>query len=319
MTAERVGGPSPPPAPAPKRCGFIALGGAPNAGKSTLLNRLVGSKISIVTPKVQTTRRRIIGIVIAGETQLVFVDTPGIFTPRRRLERAMVAAAWGGLADADFIVLLVDTALCIGKLKGAIDGDSLAIIKGLEKHRRQAIVVLNKIDLVKRPALLELAAALNAVGNFSDTFMISAFTGDGVADLRAHLATIVPEGPWLYDEDQLSDIPLRLLAAEITREQAFLQLHQELPYALTVETEDWRERDDGSVRIEQTFYVRRATQKAMVLGKGGARIKSIGSAARAERERVMARRVHLFIHVKVRRDWIDKPEHYRAMGLDFKA
>ncbi len=307
------------PPPAPNRCGFIALGGAPNAGKSTLLNRLVGSKVSIVTPKVQTTRSRIIGIAIAGEAQLVFVDTPGIFVPKRRLERAMVAAAWGGLADADIVVLLVDTALCLGKLRGAIDGDSLAIIKGLEKHRRQAILVLNKIDLVKRPALLELAAALNAQGNFSDTFMISAFTGDGVVDLRAHLATIVPEGPWLYDEDQLSDIPLRLLAAEITREQAFLQLHQELPYALTIETEDWRERDDGSVRIEQTFYVRRATQKAMVLGKGGARIKSIGSAARAELERVMARRVHLFIHVKVRRDWIDKPEHYRAMGLDFKA
>ncbi len=321
MTAERpdVGGRAPPTAPAPNRCGFIALGGAPNAGKSTLLNRLVGSKVSIVTPKVQTTRSRIIGIVIAGEAQLVFVDTPGIFAPRRRLERAMVAAAWGGLADADFIVLLVDTALCIGKLKGAIDGDSLAIIKGLEKHGREAILALNKIDLVKRPALLELAAALNAEGNFSDTFMISAFTGDGVEDMRAHLAMIVPEGPWLYGEDQLSDIPLRLLAAEITREQAFLQLHQELPYALTVETEDWQERDDGAVRIEQTFYVRRGTQKAMVLGKGGTRIKSIGTAARAELERLFGRRVHLFIHVKVRRDWIDKPEHYRAMGLDFKA
>ena len=317
MTAERPEAAG--RAPAAKRCGFIALGGAPNAGKSTLLNRLVGSKVSIVTPKVQTTRSRIIGIVIAGEAQLVFVDTPGIFAPKRRLERAMVAAAWVGLADADIVVLLVDTALCLRKLKGAIDGDSLAIIKGLEKHRREAILVLNKIDLVKRPALLELAAALNAVGNFSDTFMISAFTGDGVADMRAHLATIVPEGPWLYDEDQLSDIPLRLLAAEITREQAFLQLHQELPYALTVETEDWQERDDGSVRIEQTFYVRRGTQKAMVLGKGGSRIKSIGVAARAELERVMARRVHLFIHVKVRRDWIDRPEHYRAMGLDFKA
>ncbi len=319
MTAEwpDEGGRTPPTAP--NRCGFIALGGAPNAGKSTLLNRLVGSKVSIVTPKVQTTRSRIIGIAIAGEAQLVFVDTPGIFTPRRRLERAMVAAAWGGLADADFIVLLVDTALCIGRLRGAIDGDSLTIIKGLDKHRRQAILALNKIDLVKRPALLELAAALNAEGNFSDTFMISAFTGDGVEDLRAHMATIVPEGPWLYGEDQLSDIPLRLLAAEITREQAFLQLHQELPYALTVETEDWQERDDGAVRIEQIIYVRRGTQKAMVLGKGGARIKSIGSAARAELERVMARRVHLFIHVKVRRDWIDKPEHDRAIGLDFKA
>ncbi len=312
-----MGGPAPPPAP--NRCGFIALGGAPNAGKSTLLNRLVGSKVSIVTPKVQTTRSRIIGIVIAGEAQLVFVDTPGIFAPRRRLERAMVAAAWGGLADADFIVLLVDTALCIGKLKGAIDGDSLAIIKGLETHGREAILALNKIDLVKRPALLELAAALNAEGNFSDTFMISAFTGDGVEDMRAHLAMTVPEGPWLYGEDQLSDIPLRLLAAEITREQAFLQLHQELPYALTVETEDWQERDDGAVRIEQTFYVRRGTQKAMVLGKGGRRIKSIGTAARAELERLFGRRVHLFIHVKVRRDWIEKPEHYRAMGLDFKA
>ena len=317
MTAERPEAAG--RAPAAKRCGFIALAGAPNAGKSTLLNRLVGSKVSIVTPKVQTTRSRIIGIVIAGEAQLVFVDTPGIFAPKRRLERAMVAAAWVGLADADIVVLLVDTALCLRKLKGAIDGDSLAIIKGLEKHRREAILVLNKIDLVKRPALLELAAALNAVGNFSDTFMISAFTGDGVADMRAHLATIVPEGPWLYGEDQLSDISLRLLAAEITREQAFLQLHQELPYALTVETEDWQERDDGAVRIEQTFYVRRDTQKAMVLGKGGARIKSIGSAARAELERLFERRVHLFIHVKVRRDWINKPEHYRAMGLDFKA
>jgi GTP-binding protein Era len=303
---------------ATRRCGFIALAGAPNAGKSTLLNRLVGSKVSIVTPKVQTTRARIVGIVIAGGAQLVFVDTPGIFAPKRRLERAMVAAAWGGLADADINVVLVDAALCIAKLKGAIDGDSLAIIKGLEKHRREAILVLNKIDLVKRPALLELAAALNAVGNFSDTFMISAFTGDGVEDMRAHLATIVPEGPWLYGEDQLSDISLRLLAAEITREKAFLQLHQELPYALTVETEDWQERDDGAVRIEQTFYVRRDTQKAMVLGKGGARIKSIGSAARAELERLLERKVHLFIHVKVRRDWIDKPEHYRAMGLDFK-
>ena len=294
MTAERPEAAG--RAPAAKRCGFIALAGAPNAGKSTLLNRLVGSKVSIVTPKVQTTRSRIIGIVIAGEAQLVFVDTPGIFAPKRRLERAMVAAAWVGLADADIVVLLVDTALCLRKLKGAIDGDSLAIIKGLEKHRREAILVLNKIDLVKRPALLELAAALNAVGNFSDTFMISAFTGDGVADMRAHLATIVPEGPWLYGEDQLSDISLRLLAAEI-----------------------WQERDDGAVRIEQTFYVRRDTQKAMVLGKGGARIKSIGSAARAELERLFERRVHLFIHVKVRRDWINKPEHYRAMGLDFKA
>ncbi len=319
MTAERRVAAGRTPPSAPRRCRYIALGGAPNAGKSTLLNRLVGSKVSIVTPKVQTTRSRIIGIVIAGEAQLVFVDTPGIFAPKRRLERAKVAAAWGGLADADVIVLLVDTALCIGRLKGAIDGDSLAIIKGLEKHRRQAILALNKIDLVKRPALLELAAALNAEGNFSDTFMISAFTGDGVEDMRAHLATIVPEGPWLYGEDQLSDIPLRLLAAEITREKAFLQLHQELPYALTVETEDWQERDDGAVRIEQTFYVRRQTQKAMVLGKGGTRIKSIGTAARAELERLFGRRVHLFIHVKVRSDWIDKPEHYRAIGLDFKA
>ena len=320
MTAERApdapGGQE--PAPRQSRCGFIALAGAPNAGKSVLLNRFVGSKVSIVTPKVQTTRSRVTGIAIAGAAQLVFVDTPGIFEPKRRLERAMVAAAWGGVADADLVVVLVDAARRLPR-KGGIDRESRRIIAGLKAQGRNAILALNKIDLVRREALLGLAAAFDREGAFTDTFMISALTGDGVQDLREHLAGKVPEGPWLYPEDQFSDLPERLLAAEITREQAFLQLHQELPYALTVETEDWRERADGSVRIDQIIYIRRATQKAIVLGRGGARIKSIGAAARAELERLFARKVHLFIRVKVRPDWIDKPEHYRALGLDFKA
>ena len=320
MTAER--GPDMPggrePAPGKSRCGFIALAGAPNAGKSVLLNRFVGSKVSIVTPKVQTTRSRITGIAIAGAAQLVFVDTPGIFEPKRRLERAMVAAAWGGVADADLVVVLVDAARRLPR-KGSIDRESRRIIAGLKAHGRNAILALNKIDLVRREALLGLAAALDHEGVFTDVFMISALTGDGVQDLRKHLAGHVPEGPWLYPEDQLSDLSERLLAAEISREQAFLQLHQELPYALTVETESWQERADGSVRIDQIIYIRRETQKAIVLGKGGARIKSIGTAARAELERLFARKVHLFIRVKVRPDWIDKPEHYRALGLDFKA
>ncbi len=320
MTAER--GPDMPggrePAPGKSRCGFIALAGAPNAGKSVLLNRFVGSKVSIVTPKVQTTRSRITGIAIEGTAQLVFVDTPGIFEPKRRLERAMVAAAWGGVADADLVVVLVDAARRLPR-KGSIDRESRRIIAGLKAHGRNAILALNKIDLVPREALLVLAAALDREGAFTDTFMISALTGDGVQDLRKHLAGHVPEGPWLYPEDQLSDLSERLLAAEISREQAFLQLHQELPYALTVETESWQERADGSVRIDQIIYIRRETQKAIVLGRGGARIKSIGTAARAELERLFARKVHLFIRVKVRPDWIDKPEHYRALGLDFKA
>lgn len=305
-------------APRPNtRCGFIALVGAPNAGKSTLLNRFVGTKISIVTPKIQTTRSRIIGIAIEGAAQMVYIDTPGIFSPRRRFDRAMVAAAWSGMADADITVVLVDAKASAGKW--GIDKDTRSIIEGLRKQQRQAILAVNKIDLVPRPALLGLAAALNDDGVFTETFMISALSGDGVDDLKAHLHDNLAEGPWLYPEDQISDIPMRMLAAEITREQAFLQLHQELPYALAVETESWEEHGDGSVRIGQVITVRRDSQKAMVLGKGGSRIKSIGAAARAELGRLMERRVHLFIHVRVRADWIDGPEHYRALGLDFNA
>jgi len=293
------------------RCGFVAILGVPNAGKSTLTNALVGAKVAIVTPKVQTTRSRILGIVVEGSSQLVFVDTPGIFAPRRRLDRAMVAAAWSGAADADVVAVVIDA-------KAGLDAPTRAIIDGLAKAGRKAICVLNKIDLVPRPRLLDLAAQANATGIFTDTFMISALTGDGVADLRAHLARILPEGPFLYPADQLSDINDRLMAAEITREKLFVQLHQELPYALTVETERWQELDDGSVRIEQLVYVRRDSQKAIVIGKGGQRLKSIGQAAREELKEILGREVHLFIYVKVREGWEDDPERYSAMGLDFK-
>ena len=293
-----------------RRCGFIALVGAPNAGKSTLLNRFVGSKVSIVTPKVQTTRSRITGICIAGRSQLVFVDTPGIFAPRRRLDRAMVAAAWSGARDADIVVVLVDA-------RRGIDADVRRIVDGLGKSRRKAVLALNKIDLVKAAALLPLTAALDASGIFDETFMISALSGDGVGDLRDFLAARVPEGPWLYPEDQISDMPLRLLAAEVTREQLFLQLHQELPYALTVETERWDERDDESLRIDQIVYLQRESHKPMVLGKGGSRIKEVGSAARRELEALIGRRVHLFLHVKVAPKWADDPARYRDLGLEF--
>jgi GTP-binding protein Era len=294
-----------------RRCGFVALMGAPNSGKSTLLNRIVGAKVSIVTPKVQTTRTRVVGIALAGETQLVFVDTPGIFMPKRRLERAMVAAAWSGAAAADIVVALVDAA------KG-MDEDVRRIIDGLKKSGRNAVLALNKVDLVKREKLLGLAEALNAEGVFTDTFMISALTGDGVPDLVAHLRARLPEGPWLYPEDQLADMPERLLAAEITREQVFLQLRQELPYAAAVETESWTTFEDGSVRIDQIIYVQRQSQKGIVLGKGGRQIKAIGAAAREELEKALGRRVHLFLYVKVR-EWIDKPDYYRALGLEFNV
>lgn len=295
----------------PRRCGFVALVGAPNAGKSTLLNCIVGAKLSIVTPKVQTTRTRVLGITVVGQAQLIFIDTPGIFAPRRRLERAMVAAAWGGAAGADIIVVLVDA------VRG-IDEDVKRITDGLRAANRKAVLALNKIDLVRRESLLGLADELNATGVFTDTFMISALTRDGVDDLVAFLCARLPQGPWLYPEDQLSDMPERLLAAEVTREQVFLQLHQELPYAAAVETESWEDFEDGSVRIDQVIYVQRESQKPIVLGKGGRRIKAIGSAARAELERLLERRVHLFLHVKVR-DWVEAPDHYRALGLDFNA
>ena len=292
------------------RCGFVALVGAPNAGKSTLLNQLVGEKVSIVTPKVQTTRTRITAICMAGQTQIVFVDTPGIFAPKRRLEKAMVRAAWSGAHDADLVVLLVDAAR-------GVDGDTVRITDGLKRAGRQAILALNKVDVVKKPKLLALAAALEAEARFTDIFMISALTGDGIDDLKSALADRLPTGPWHYPADQLADIPERLLAAEITREKLFLRLHQELPYASTVETERWQERPDGSVRIEQVIYVQRDTQKPIVLGKGGRTIKTIGALARADMEQMFDRRVHLFLFVKVRAKWLDDPERYRQMGLDF--
>ncbi len=296
-----------------KRCGFVALLGAPNAGKSTLLNALVGSKLAIVTPKVQTTRARLVGIALEAASQLVFVDTPGIFAAKRRLERAMVAAAWSGASDADLCVLLVDAQ----RPPAARGDDTEHIIEGLEREGRRAVLALNKIDLVERRALLPRVERLMESGVFSDTFMISALAGDGVDDLRRHLADAVPLGPWLYPEDQLADVPLRFLAAEVTREQLFLQLHQELPYALTVEVEGWHEQKDGSVRIEQVIYVTRQYHKGIVLGRGGSRIKAVGEAARRQLEEAYERRVHLFLFVKVRENWLDDPERYQAMGLEF--
>jgi GTP-binding protein Era len=309
-----------PEATADTRCGFVALIGAPNAGKSTLLNQLVGAKVSIVTPKVQTTRSRITGIAMEGPAQIIYVDTPGIFEPKRRLDRAMVTAAWSGVADADAAVLLIDAGRA-AKADG-IDPDTRRIIDGLKSAKRPKrgamILAINKIDTVDRPDLLQMAETLNAEGVFDRIFMISALNGDGVADLRDHLVSLIPHGPWLYPADQLSDIPQRLLAAEVTREKAFLQLHQELPYALTVETEAWQERQDGSVRIDQVIIVGRENHKAMVLGHGGSKVKAIGSAARQELEKQLERRVHLFLHVKVRENWQDVPEHYRAIGLKFE-
>ena len=297
---------------AERRCGYVALVGAPNAGKSTLLNQLIGTKVSIVSPKVQTTRSRVLGIVIEGAAQLVFVDTPGIFAPQRRLERAMVAAAWAGAADADLVVVLIDAAR-------GIDADAQRIVDGLKAAGRRAVLVLNKIDLVDRQRLLPLADRLRHDGIFDAVFMVSALSGDGVADLRRHLAGALPAGPWLFPEDQLTDLPQRLMAAEATREQVFLQLHQELPYAIFVETEGWEERDDGSVKISQAIHVQRPGQKAIVLGKGGSRIKTIGERARAELERMLDRRVHLFLFVRVSEDWTEDRERYTAMGLEFES
>jgi GTPase len=294
------------------RCGYVALIGAPNAGKSTLLNQLVGRKLAIVTPKVQTTRTRLLGIAIVGPAQLILIDTPGIFEPRRRLDRAMVAAAWAGAADADAIVLLVDAAR-------PDDPDTRRIIDRLIASGRRAILALNKIDLVRRDTLLGVADTLFRAGCFDQIFMISGLNGDGVEDLQLHLAEVMPPGPWLFPEDQLSDAPERWLAAEITREQVFLQLHDELPYAAAVETEAWEERADGSVRIDQVIYVRRVGQRAIMLGDKGQRIKSIGARARAELAQLLERRVHLFLFVKVRENWIEDPERYAALGLDYNA
>jgi GTPase len=299
-------------AEAETRCGYVALIGAPNAGKSTLLNRLVGQKLAIVTPKVQTTRSRLLGIATAGNTQLIFVDTPGIFTPRRRLDRAMVAAAWAGASDADVTVLLVDA------VKG-IDADTRQIIERLKTEKRPTILALNKIDLVRREKLLSLVAEASKLADFERVFMISGLNGDGVDDLYQHLAGMMPAGPFLFPPDQLSDAPERFLAAEVTREQVFLQLHDELPYSATVETESWEERPDGSVRVEQVIYVRRSSQRAIVLGDRGKRIKAIGARARAELGAMLDRKVHLFLFVKVREGWPDDPERFAPLGLDFSA
>tara|TARA_B100000686_G_scaffold185599_1_gene192413 strand:- start:164 stop:1093 length:930 start_codon:yes stop_codon:yes gene_type:complete len=301
------------PTPDQPRCGFIALVGAPNSGKSTLINQLVGSKVSIVTPKVQTTRSRIIGIAILGDAQLVFVDTPGIFVPRRQLDRAMVAAAWAGAHSADIVVHIVDAAQ---RLASIISDDDRRIIDGLRDTGRRAHLALNKVDLVKRPVLLDATDVLNREDIYSDVFMISALSGDGVDDLAAFLAGALPHGPWLYPEDQIADVAMQLLAAEITREKLFLELHYELPYASTVETERWTERRDGSIRIEQVVYVQRDSQKSIVLGKGGHQIKKIGELARRELEEIFDQRIHLFLFVKVRRKWVEDPERYREMGLN---
>jgi GTPase len=292
------------------RCGFVALIGAPNAGKSCLLNALVGAKISIVSRKVQTTRALVRGIALVGETQIIFVDTPGIFAPRRRLDRAMVASAWGGAADADVVALLVDA-------RKGIDAEVEAIVAELGKVAGTNILILNKIDLVARPKLLELAAGLNAKLAFAETFMISALTGDGIATLKERLAGFMPPGPWLYPGDQISDAPIRALAAEITREKLFERLHDELPYQSTVETEAWAEMQDGSARVEQTIYVTKEGHKKIVIGEKGRTIKAIGTAARKDIAAAAEQKIHLFLFVKVRENWADDPERYREIGLEF--
>jgi GTPase len=297
-------------APANSRCGFVALIGAPNVGKSTLVNALVGSKVTIVSRKVQTTRALIRGIVIDNNAQIIFVDTPGIFAPRRRLDRAMVSTAWSGAHDADLVCVLLDA-------KKRIDSDAEAILSKVDGIARDKILVLNKIDLVPREELLGLAKLANDRVKFARTFMVSALSGDGIDDLRRALGGMVPAGPFLYPADQMSDAPMRHLAAEVTREKIFHQLHQELPYQSTVETDTWTERKDGSVRIEQTIFVERESQRKIILGKGGATIKSIGAEARKEIADIVGAPVHLFLFVKVRENWGDDPVRYREMGLEF--
>ena len=301
------------------RCGFTAIIGAPNAGKSTLVNALVGSKVAIVTPKVQTTRMPVRGVAIKDDVQVVFVDTPGIFKPKRRLDRAMVSSAWSHAGDADALVLLADAQELTTNSRGRGADDTHEIVKALKKEQRKAALALNKIDGMKRTDLLPLVQALTSENTFEDVFLISALKGDGVADLFQWVADRMPEGPWLYPEDQAADIPQRLLAAEITREKIYLRLHDELPYASAVETEKWEERKDGSARIDQTIYVQRDGQKAIVLGKGGATIKTIGELARKELEEIFDRRIHLFLHVKVAEDWAEKSAHYKELGLEFPS
>jgi GTP-binding protein Era len=305
MTVETSG-----EAPAATRCGFVALIGAPNVGKSTLVNALVGAKVTIVSRKVQTTRALIRGIVIENNAQIILVDTPGIFLPKRRLDRAMVSTAWSGAHDADLVCVLLDA-------KAGIDEEAEAILTKVASVKHEKILVINKVDLVQREKLLALAQAANERMPFAKTFMIAAISGDGVDDLRTTLAEIVPPGPFLYPEDQMSDAPMRQLAAEITREKIFRKLHQELPYQSTVETEKWEERKDKSVRIEQTIFVERESQRKIVLGAGGATIKSIGADSRKELAEIVGVPVHLFLFVKVRENWGDDPDRYREMGLEF--
>ena len=292
------------------RCGFVALIGAPNAGKSTLLNALVGSKVTIVSHKVQTTRALIRGITLEGKAQLIFVDTPGIFAPKRRLDRAMVTTAWSGAHEADLIGVLIDA-------RKGIDEEAEALLDRLADVKPTKILILNKIDLVPRATLLLLTKIANEKAKFDSTFMISALTGDGVADLKTWLADRMPPSPWLYPPDQMSDAPVRQLAAEITREKLFERLHQELPYHSTVETESWKELRGGDIRVEQTIYVERESQRKIVIGKGGQTLKSIGESSRREIAEIVEHKVHLFLFVKVREGWGDDPERYRAMGLEF--
>ncbi|QDP26645.1 GTPase Era [Bradyrhizobium cosmicum] len=305
MTAEASG-----ETPAATRCGFVALIGAPNVGKSTLVNALVGAKVTIVSRKVQTTRALIRGIVIENNAQIILVDTPGIFLPKRRLDRAMVSTAWSGAHDADLVCVLIDA-------KAGIDEEAEAILTKVASVNHEKILVINKVDLVQREKLLALAQAANERMAFAKTFMIAAISGDGVDDLRQTLAEMVPPGPFLYPEDQMSDAPMRQLAAEITREKIYRKLHQELPYQSTVETDKWEERKDKSVRIEQTIFVERESQRKIVLGAGGATIKSIGADSRKEIGEILGVPVHLFLFVKVRENWGDDPDRYREMGLEF--
>lgn len=310
MTTENDGAPEVTPVQGDTRSAFVALIGAPNAGKSTLMNQLVGAKVSIVTHKVQTTRALIRGVAIRDRSQIVFVDTPGIFQPRRRLDRAMVSTAWSGARDADLMLVLIDA-------ERGIKGDAAAILENLKEDRRRKALILNKIDTVKRDTLLELAARANEGGNFEQTFMISALNGSGCDDLMDWLAKEAAPGPWYYPEDQISDLPMRQLAAEITREKLYLRLHQELPYSSHVETENWEEQKNGSVKINQVIYVERDSQKKIVLGRKGETIRAIGQAAREEIAGILEQKVHLFLFVKVRENWGDDPERYREMGLEF--
>ena len=297
------------------RCGFVAIIGAPNAGKSTLINALVGEKVSIVTRKAQTTRSTVRGVLTRGDAQIVFVDTPGLFAPRRRLDRAMVASAWGAAADADLLMLLIDARKEVDE--ASLTEETQSILSAVGQTDKPRLAVLNKIDLVERPKLLELTARLNAALAFEETFMVSAATGDGLTQLLDRLAAMIPAGPWLYPEDQITEAPIRSLAAEITREKLIERLHDELPYQATVETEEWKEQPNGSARVEQTIFVSRESHRKIVLGEGGRTIKAIGTAARKDISEAHGAPVHLFLHVKVREKWLDDPERYRAIGLDF--